>query len=93
MIVRAFTVLFVLAALALQYKYWFSDVGYFRAETLAVEVTKHEQRLDRLIERNRILAVEVRAVKHGLDAVEARARSDLGMVKPGETFYLVNQRR
>ena len=38
---------------------------------------------------NRILAHEVRAQKHGLAAVEARARSDLGMIKEGETFYLV----
>lgn len=92
MITRVSIGLFVLAALALQYKYWFSDVGYFRAKGLEAEVVKHQQRLDRLSERNRILAAEVRAQKHGLEAVEARARSDLGMVKAGETFFLVNHR-
>jgi len=82
--------LLVLAALLLQYKFWFSDVGFFRARILATEVAKHEQRLDRLKERNRILAAEVRAQKKGLDAVEAKARTDLGMIRAGETFYLVN---
>lgn len=83
----------LLAALLLQYKFWFSDMGFFRARTMETEVLKASQRLDRLTERNRILAAEVRAQKHRLDAVEARARSDLGMIRSGETFYLVNRRQ
>ena len=93
MFVRLFIAVLALAAISLQYKFWFSDVGFFRAESLEAEVGKQGQRLSRLEERNRILAAEVRAQKHGLDAVEARARSDLGMVKAGETFYLVNSER
>ena len=93
MLVRFTIVVFVCMGLHLQYKYWFSDVGYFRARSLATEVTKQEQRLDRLHERNRILTAEVLAQKDGLAAIEARARSDLGMIKEGETFYLVNSRR
>lgn len=90
MLVRAFIVLLVVTGIYLQHKYWFSDVGYFRGQALDTEVVKLSQRLDALKERNRILAAEVRAQKHGLAAVEARARSDLGMVKAGETFYLVD---
>lgn len=88
--VRLFIAALVISGVCLQYKYWFSDVGYFQVRALDSEVEKQRQRLNRLEERNRILAAEVRAQKHGLDAVEARARSDLGMVKEGETFYLVN---
>lgn len=90
MLVRAVIGLLLLSGICLQYKYWFSDVGHFREKALAREVVKQEQRLGALEERNRILAAEVRAQKHGLDAVEARARSDLGMIKEGETFYLVD---
>lgn len=90
MLVRASIILLILSGLYLQHKYWFSDVGFFRGRALETDVVKQSQRLDGLRERNRILAAEVRAQKHGLDAVEARARSDLGMVKPGETFYLVS---
>ena len=93
MAVRLLIAVLVLAGLGLQFKFWFSDVGYFKIRTLDEEVVKQQQRLERLEERNRILAAEVRAQKHGLDAVEARARSDLGMVKSGETFYLVNAER
>ena len=90
MLVRTIIVLLLLSGVYLQYKYWFSDVGYFRDEALGAEVQKQKQRLAALEERNRILAAEVRAQKHGLAAVEARARSDLGMIKEGETFYLVD---
>lgn len=90
MLVRAIIGLLLLSGIYLQYKYWFSDVGHFRDQALSLEVVKQAQRLAALEERNRILAAEVRAQKHGLAAVEARARSDLGMIKEGETFYLVD---
>lgn len=89
-LVRLFIAALLLAGVCLQYKFWFSDVGFFQIRSLDAEVTRQSQRLNRMEERNRILAAEVRAQKHGLDAVEARARSDLGMIKAGETFYLVN---
>jgi cell division protein FtsB len=90
MVVRATIILLILTGAYLQYKYWFSDVGYFRDQALEREVVKQGHRLTALEERNRILAAEVRAQKQGLEAVEARARSDLGMIKEGETFYLVD---
>jgi cell division protein FtsB len=90
--VRASIALMLVAVLALQYKYWFSDVGFFRAQALTAEVKKQEQRLERLRERNRILLAEVRAQKQGLAAVESRARTDLGMIRDGETFFLVDER-
>ena len=90
MFARAFIVVLILSGLYLQNKYWFSDVGFFRSLALSTEVIKQGQRLEALKERNRIVAAEIRSQKHGLAAVEARARSDLGMVKAGETFFLVN---
>ena len=87
--VRCFAVLgIVLLALTL-YSFWFGESGYFAARDLAAQVAAQEQRAATLGERNRALAVEVTALKEGMDAVEARARTDLGMVAEGETFYLV----
>jgi len=84
----------LLALLAgLQYKLWFGDVGYFANAKLREEVAQQKQRTDVLRQRNRILTAEVLALQDGLDAVEASARADLGMIKPGETFYLVNSER
>ena len=43
----------------------------------------------RLSERNEVLSAEVQDLKSGLDALEEKARSEMGMVKPGETFFQI----
>jgi cell division protein FtsB len=75
--------------LALQYKAWFGDVGFLEASALRGQVESQRSRAELLAQRNRLLTAEVLALKAGFAAVEARARSDLGMIKEGETFYLV----
>ncbi len=82
-------VVLLVALCALQYKAWFSDVGYFAARHLQDAVDHQQRRAELQRQRNRILRAEVIALKNGLAAVEARARTDLGMIKEGETFYLV----
>ena len=74
---------------ALQAKLWFGAGGLPDARRL--EQTVREQRADnaRLQQRNDALAAEVEDLKSGEAAVEERARAELGMVKPGETFYRV----
>ncbi len=81
-------VLAVLVAL-LQYRAWFGDAGYFAAQDLADVVEEQRRRGEALGRRNELLTAEVMALKTGVEALEARARKDLGMVKQGETFYLV----
>ena len=73
----------------LQHKAWFSDVGYFAAQRLRAEVDEQKRRGEVLARRNEILTAEVLALKRGVEALEARARNDLGMIKQGETFYLI----
>ncbi len=75
--------------LALQYKAWFGDTGYREASALENQVERQRSRADMLARRNRLLTAEVLALKDGDDAVESRARNDLGMIREGETFYLV----
>ncbi len=79
----------VVLLLALQYKAWFGDAGYWQAAALQDQVEAQESRADMLARRNRMLTAEVLAQKHGYAAVESRARNDLGMIRRGETFYLV----
>ena len=73
----------------LLYRFWFGESGWFAVRQLAEEVAVQDRRTEAAAERNRTLTTEVMALKQGLDAVEARARTDLGMVAEGETFYLV----
>ena len=53
----------------------------------AIELQKVEN--NQMRERNAVLAAEVRDLKQGLEAIEERARSELGMIKQNETFFQV----
>lgn len=75
--------------LVLQYRLWFADGSLAEVHRLERQVERQRAQNQALRERNRALAAEVRDLKSGLDAVEARARSELGMVGEGETFYQV----
>lgn len=79
----------VLAIVGLQYHYWLGDAGHLAVVELTEEIDDERRINDRLERRNRLLAAEIAALKDGLDAVEARARSALGMIAEGETFFLV----
>lgn len=75
--------------IGMQVRLWTSDVGILARRDLEQRVSEQVGRTEELRERNRLLAVEVAALKSGSAGVEARARSELGMIKNGETFYLV----
>ena len=56
---------------------------------LEAQVAHQTQDNEGLRQRNQALAAEVKDLKDGEAAIEERARSELGMIKPGETFYRV----
>ena len=86
---RVLVLLGVFLLLPMLYHFWFGESGWFAARELERQIAAQERVTARLDERNRVLTTEVMALKEGLVAVEARARTDLGMVSEGETFYLV----
>jgi cell division protein FtsB len=73
--------------LALQYRLWFAEGNLIEVYRLERDVSAEERRIDELEERNRALEAEVEDLKQGLDAIEARARSELGMIREDETFF------
>jgi cell division protein FtsB len=73
----------------LQYRIWVSDNGVRKVDRLKQAVALQQTEDSQLAERNRQLAAEVRDLKTGMDALEERARSDLGMIARNETFYQV----
>jgi len=79
----------VVAVILLQYRVWLSDDGVRGVTRLHQAVAAQRAENDQLAERNRQLAAEVRDLKTGMDALEERARSDLGMIARNETFYQV----
>lgn len=86
---RFFAIASLVALAFLLYRFWFSESGWFALQALEADADAQEDRAAVLAARNQALAREVRALKAGPEAVEGRARRDLGMVKRGETFYLV----
>ena len=87
---RWWPVLLLLVLLgALQAKLWLGAGGWREARELQRTVEAQRSENARLQQRNDALTAEVEDLKSGETAVEERARSELGMVKPGETFYRV----
>ncbi|MBV8784433.1 MAG: cell division protein FtsB [Gammaproteobacteria bacterium] len=77
------------AVLLLQYRVWLSEDGVREVARLQRAVAAQRADNEALAERNRQLAAEVRDLKTGMEALEERARSDLGMIAHNETFYQV----
>ena len=77
------------AFLLLQYRLWVSDEGMREVWHLAEAVENQRAENAVLTERNAQMKAEVADLKHGLTALEERARNDLGMVGDNETFYQV----
>ncbi|BDX05555.1 cell division protein FtsB [Planctobacterium marinum] len=80
--------LFILL-LALQYRLWFgkhSIPDYLNMEQELAAQLQHNQNLR---QRNSLLIADIQDLKMGLESIEERARNELGLIKPGETFYRI----
>ena len=85
------TLSFVLAGLllALQYPLWLGKGSWMKVRELDRSLAEQRQGNARLKERNDALDAEVRDLKQGTEAIEERARLELGMVRKDEIFYQV----
>ena len=73
----------------LQYRLWVGEGSLAEVHTLRQEIAAQKAVLEQLEKRNRALQAEVADLKQGLDAIEERARSELGMIREDETFYQI----
>lgn len=86
---RWIALILLVILIGLQFKLWTGGGGMREVEALRASVKKQGDDNERLRQRNQALAADVSDLKHGEQAVEARARAELGLIKPGETFYQV----
>ena len=86
---RALLAILIVVVLLLQAKMWFGEGGYRDVQRLAARVEEQARENEMLAQRNRELQAEVDDLRQGLQAIEERARSELGMVKDDEEFYQV----
>lgn len=73
----------------LQYQLWLGGGSVRALNMLEVELEAQRSTNQELERRNGILQIEVIDLKNGVEAIEERARSELGMIGKGETFYLI----
>lgn len=86
---RLKVLLLVLLLVFLQYHLWFESGGIIDMMRLKKELALQTQENDKLKKRNDTLLTQVQRMQKDKDAVESRARHELGMIKKGETFYQV----
>ena len=72
---------------------WLGKGGWMRAWQLENEVAKQKDKNHGLEVRNGGLAAEVRDLKQGTEAIEERARQELGMIKGDEVFFQIEEKR
>lgn len=87
--IKFLTTVLALMFLTLQYQLWLGADSVRVLKLLDVEVEAQRSVNDELVDRNRLLEIEVLDLKNGFEAVEERARSELGMIGEGETFFLI----
>jgi cell division protein FtsB len=86
---RWLTLFLVTLILALQYPLWLGKGSWLRVWEVDRELSKQKEVSQKLKSRNASLDADVRDLKQGYEAIEERARSELGMVKRDEIFFQV----
>lgn len=77
----------VAGVILLQIRLWTGEGSFLQVRALQKEVALQEEKVAKLTERNRTLEAEVQDLKLRSEALEERARTDLGMVRRDETFF------
>lgn len=86
---RVVIILLCVLLAGLQWRLWIADGGVAHTHRLNQQVKAQRAENEKLRVRNAALDAEVADLNSGVAAVEARARSTMGMIKQGETFYLI----
>jgi cell division protein FtsB len=86
---RVVTLILFVVLVMLQFKLWLGEGGFREVARLEARVGDQHQQNEILLQRNAELQAEVEDLRERLDAVEERARNELGLIKPDEQFYQV----
>jgi cell division protein FtsB len=81
--------LLVSLLIMLQFQLWAGDASFGRQAALKASIAKQLEQNQQSQQKNKILYAEIQDLRHGTEAIEERARHELGMIKPGEVFYRV----
>jgi len=88
-VLRYVALILLILLLALELKLWTGDGGMRDVWRLQQRLDEQKKENAKLKQRNDALSAEVQDLKSGKEAIEERARSELGLIKPGEVFYQI----
>ena len=86
---RILLAVLILVLILLQYKLWLGEGGFADIRRLEQKVAEQIEENAKLEQRNRELQAEVEDLREGYEAIEERARNELGMIREEEEFYQV----
>ena len=84
---RVFTAILLILLILLQYRLWFGKNSVPDYLVLKENITRQQETNEKLKQRNKLLFADTDDLKLGLEAIEERARNELGMIKENETFF------
>ena len=87
--IRFFIIILIVFFLMIQFDIWLKDDGLYRVKELEQMIGSQVDENERLKLRNEQLEREIEELKSGTESIEEKARTDLGMIKEGEEFYLI----
>jgi len=86
---RILTVIFIIVFILLQIDIWLKEDGKKRTEELNQMIDTQQQENKEMMIRNSELEQEIKDLKDGTEALEEKARTEMGMIKEGEELYLI----
>lgn len=86
---KLFRNLLIVIFVLLQYRLWFGDNAYSEYQSLSGKVTQLESANQELKLRNKIMLADIEDLKSGIEAIEEKARNELGLIKQNEKFYRI----
>jgi len=84
---RIISLLLIVFLVLLQYRLWFGKNSVPDYLALKDEMQRQQLANEKLTQRNKLIYADIDDLKSGLEAMEERARNELGMIKQGETFF------
>ena len=87
--IRFFIIILIVFFLMIQFDIWLKDDGFYRVKELEQMIDSQVEENERLKLRNKQLEREIEELKSGTESIEEKARTDLGMIKEDEEFYLI----
>ena len=86
---RILTLILIIVFILLQIDIWLKEDGKKRTEELNQMINTHKQENKEMMIRNSELEQEIKDLKDGTEALEEKARTEMGMIKEGEELYLI----